>query len=249
MDHEISVPIQLFINAQQEVYAKKLRFFLSLKLLYRSGKARLDHGELLFLELTEGIRSRKTTLKYIKSLVEKGWLQYNAKTGYYIIKSFDRIRKENGWNVRLSFPVDFNSYMNIKAITGAILYAYLHKDFWRKVRRKKSVQIKGSTYHFLSPYFNWKETPAPISVLGACNIFNISPSTASRLKDCAFKQHLLEVRKNYGATVPNKKAMEYCLDYNDRRNNIVFQQGNYRFQLIDTILPLFLFKKRQKLKT
>ncbi|WP_081209356.1 hypothetical protein [Salegentibacter sediminis] len=249
MSPEISVPIQLFINAQQKGYVKKLQFFLSLKLLYRCGKAKLDAGELLFLELTEEISSRKTTLKYIDFLVDKGWLQYNAKTGYYIIKSFDRIRDENNWKIRLSFPVDFNSYRNIKAITGAIFYGYLHKDFWRKVRRKKSVQIKGSTYHFLSPHFNYKEAPAPLSVLGICNIFQVSPSTASRLKDCAVKQKLLAVEKNYGTEVPNKKAMELCLDYNDKRNNIVFYQGNYRFQLIDTILPLFLFKKRQKLKT
>ncbi|MFO8147175.1 MAG: hypothetical protein ACQEWG_12755 [Bacteroidota bacterium] len=249
MTPEISVPIQLFINAQQKGYARKLQFFLSLKLIYRCGKVKLDDGELLFIELTEEIRSRKTTLKYIGFLVKKGWLQYNVRTGYYIIKSFDRIREEYNWEVRLSFPVDFYSYRNIKAITGAILYGYLHKDFWRKVRRKKSVQIKGSTYHFLSTHFNYKEAPAPVSVLGTCSIFEISPSTASRLKNSAEKQKLLEVKKNYGDIVPNKKAMELCLEYNDKRNNIVFYQGNYRFQLIDTILPLFLFKKRKKLKT
>lgn len=249
MTSEISVPIQLFIDAQQKGYAKKLQFFLSLKLLYNCGKAKLDEEELLFLELTEGIGSRKTTLKYIDFLVEKGWLQYNTRTGYYIIKSFERIRSENNWRVRLSFPVDFNSYQNIKAITGAIIYGYLHKDFWRKVRRKKSVQIKGSTYHFLSPHFNYKEAPAPLSVLGIGSIFQISPATASRLKNCALKQKLLEVNKNYGAMIPNKKAMELCLDYNDKPSNIVFVQGSYRFQLIDTILPLFLFKRRKKLKT
>ena len=249
MTPELSVPIQLFIDAQQRGYAKKLRFFLSLKLLFQCGKARLSSQELIALEYIEEIRSRRTTLSYIKFLVEKGWLQYNAKTGYYIIKSFDRIRKENNWKVRTAFPVDYSSYRNIKAITGAILYAYLHKDFWRKVRRKKSVQIKGSTYHFLSPHFNWKEAPAPVSVLGACKLFNISPSTASRLKDCALKHHLLEVKKNYGTIIPHKKAMELCLKYNDKRNNIVFRQGKYRLQLIDTILPLFPFNTRQKLKT
>ncbi|MBZ9629536.1 hypothetical protein LB465_01995 [Salegentibacter sp. LM13S] len=151
MTPEISVPIQLFIEAQQKSYARKLQFFLSLKLIYRCGKAKLDDGELLFLELTEEIGSRKTTLKYIRFLVKKGWLHYNARTGYYIIRSFDRIREENNWKARFSFPVDFYSYRDIKAITGAIIYGYLHKDFWRKVRRKKRVQIKGSTYHFCPP--------------------------------------------------------------------------------------------------
>ena len=145
--------------------------------------------------------------------------------------------------------MDIDSYKSIKAITGAILYGYLHRDFWRKVRRKKSVQIKGRTYHFLSPKFNPQDSPAPLSVLGTGSIFQISPSTASRLKDLAQKEHLLEVQKNYGTIVPNKKAMDLCLKYNDKRNNIVFHQGNYRLQLIDTVLPLFLFKRRPKLKT
>jgi len=249
MTSEISVPIQLFIDAQQQGYAKKLQFFLALKLLYKYGKTKLDNEELLFLELTEEISSRKTTIKYIDFLVQKGWLKYNTRTGYYIIKSFDRIRSENNWKVRLSYALDFESYQNIKAITGAIIYGYLHKDFWRKVRRKKSVQIKGSIYHFLSPHFNYKEAPAPLSVLGIGNIFQISVATASRLKKCALKHKLLEVKKNYGSKIRNKKAMELCLDYNDKPNNIVFVEGSYRFQLIDTILPLFLFKKRQKLKT
>ena len=65
MTSEISVPIQLFIDAQQKGYAKKLQFFLALKLLYKCGKAKLDDGELLFLELTEEIGSRKTTLNIL----------------------------------------------------------------------------------------------------------------------------------------------------------------------------------------
>ena len=245
----ISVPIQMFIHAQQKGYAKKLQFFLSLKLLYRSGKTKLNHRELQFLELTEEIGSRKTTLKYIDFFIKKGWLQLNTSTGYYIIKSFERIRKEEGWKVRLANPVDFDSYRNIKAITGAILFGYLHMDFWRKVRRKKSVQIKGSTYHFLSPKFNFQKSPAPVSVLGMQLIFNISPSTASRLKAKAREDNLLKVKKNFGYIILNKKAMELCNKYNDKRNNIVYFNGNYRFQLIDTVLPLFLLVKRQKLKT
>ncbi|MFO7720210.1 MAG: hypothetical protein R6W85_07205 [Gillisia sp.] len=221
MTPEISVPIQLFINAQQKGYAKELQFFLSLKLLYRCGKAKLDDGELLFIELTEEISSRKTTLRYVSFLVKKGWLQYNPRTGYYIIKSFDRIREENNWEVRLAFPVDFYSYKNIKAITGAILYGYLHKDFWRKVRRKKSVQIKGSTYHFLSPHFKYKEAPAPLSVLGISSIFQISPSTASRLKNSAEKQNCLRLKRITGTLYPIKKLWS-CVWTTMIRGTILF---------------------------
>lgn len=246
---ELSVPIQLFIDAQQHGYGKKLQLFLFIKLVFRDGKTQLSNDELFWIRHYSGIKCRRTLLRYLNFLIEKGWIRHNGKTGYNILKSFDSIREEQNWKVRLAFPVDLDSYKSIKAITGAILYGYLHRDFWRKVRRKKSVQIKGSTYHFLSPKFNPVDSPAPLSVLGTGSIFQISPSTASRLKDLAQKQKLLEVHKNFGRIVPNKKAMELCLKDNDKRSNIVFHQGNYRFQLIDTILPLFLFKRRPKLKT
>jgi hypothetical protein len=43
--------------------------------------------------------------------------------------------------------------------------------------------------------------------------------------------------------------MQLYLEYNDKRNNIVFNDGKYRLQLIDTVYPLFYFLKRTKLKT
>ena len=245
---ELSVPIQFFIDAQQHGYGKKLSLFLFLKLIYRDGKTQLSKEELIWIQNHSKIKCRKTLLRYLDFLIKKGWIRHNAKTGYYILKSFDSIRKEQGWKVRLAFPVDIDCFNSIKAITGAILYGYLHRDFWRKVRRKKSVRLKGSTYHFLSPKFNPQNSPAPLSVLGTSSIFQISPATASRLKDLAQKQKLLKVQKNYGTIVPNKKAMDLCLKYKDSRNNVVYHEGNYRFQIIDTILPLFLFKHRAKLK-
>jgi hypothetical protein len=248
MSAGLSVPIEMFLEGQKQSYGRKLRVFLCLKLLYKSGKTKLREKDLLFLELVEQIRTRKTTLNYIQFFIKKGWIHYNARTGYYILKSFDRIRMENNWKVRLAFPVTFKNYQNIKAITGAVLYGYLHKDFWRKVRRRKSVQIKGSTYHFLSPNFNYQEAAAPISLSGINKIFGLSVPTASRLKARAGSQELIKITKNYGSVIPHRRAMELCLKYNELENNLVFHQGEYRLQLIDTILPLFLFTKRKKLK-
>ncbi|MBZ9729903.1 hypothetical protein LB467_09415 [Salegentibacter sp. JZCK2] len=244
----LSVPIQMLIDAQVNGYVNKLRFFLLLKFCYPSGKLKFDREDLLDMEWMGMIKSRKTTKKYIEFLCEKGWLQLNAKTGYYIVKSFDRIREEEGWSVRKAFSIGFDSYLNLKAIIGGILYAYLHTDFWRKTRRKKSVHLKGSTYHFLSPRFNFKEQPAPVAVSGLASIFSISAATASRLKKLADQYKLIEVEKHYSPLIFNKKAMNLCLKYNDKPHNLVYRDGGYRLQLIDTILPLFPFKNRQKLK-
>lgn len=61
-------------------------------------------------------------MKYLYFLIERGWIRYNSRTGYYILKSIDRIREEQNWKVRLAFPVNLSSCKNIKAITEAILY-------------------------------------------------------------------------------------------------------------------------------
>ena len=80
MTNMLSVPIQLFIKAQQEGFKNELSFFLLLKLLYPSGKTRLGKEELLFLELTNQIKSRKTTKKHISKLLDLHFLSYNPKT-------------------------------------------------------------------------------------------------------------------------------------------------------------------------
>jgi hypothetical protein len=112
----------------------------------------------------------------------------------------------------------------------------------------KSVQIKGSTYHFLSNTFNYKKI-APVSVIWGHKIFGISKATPSRLKQAARKKQFIELKKNFGEVIPNKKLMELVLEYNDNANNIVFYKGEYRLQLIDTNYPLLYIIKLTNLKT
>ncbi|ARV07583.1 hypothetical protein BTO04_13175 [Polaribacter sp. SA4-10] len=192
--------------------------------------------------------NRKTLNKHILLCKELGWVIYNSKTTYYQIKAFDKIREENNWEVRLSFPINLNTIQDLKAITGAVIYGYLHKDFWRKVKREKSVQIKGCTYYFLSPRFNYKEQYAPVSIYGVEAIFNITPATASRLKNSAAKKGFIKLKKNYSDIIDDKYALQKGKKYNDLKQNIVYKKGKNREQLVDTTYPLFHFKKRKLLQ-
>jgi hypothetical protein len=149
----------------------------------------------------------------------------------------------------LAFPIDYTSYYKIQAVTGAVIYGYLHKDFWRKVKSKKSVQIKGSTYNFLTSTFNYKKQYAPVSVIGVNKIFEISNSTASRLKKSAADEQFIKLKKNYSKPIVNLKIEKGMINLYDSPKDIVYKGGGYRFQLIDTIYPLFYFIKRKKLKT
>ncbi len=220
-----------------------------LKLLYREGKTKLDINDLLFIECVEQIKTRTRTEKYIRLLLELGFIGFNEKTGFYSLTSFDKIRMLHEWEVRLAFPIDYLSYYKTKAVTGAVIYGYLHKDFWRKVKRKKSVRIKGSTYNFPTSTLNYKKHYAPVSVIGINKIFKISNSTASRLKKAAADEKFIKLKKNYSSPIKDVVTEKELNRLYDLPNNIVFSRGSYRLRLIDTIYPLFYFIKRKRMKT
>lgn len=223
-------------------------FFLVLKLKYPCGKTKLTSSELILLEKLMGIKSRKTSKKNIQVLLEKGFLKYNAKTEYFIIVGFDKIRFKYNWEMRLAFPVTLKNHQNLQAISGAVIYGYLHKDFYRKVKREKSLQIKGRSYHWISLKYNYKIQAAPVSVYGVRSIFNIPIASASRLKTIAEKEKLLKVQKNYSDITYSNHERNYHKKINEVQN-FVFRNKMNRLQLIDTITPLFNFSKRKSLET
>jgi hypothetical protein len=245
MINKLSVPIQLFIKAQKEGFKNELRFFLLLKLLYPCGKTKLNLGELAFIELELQIKSRKTIKNHISKLIELEFLVYNSKTQYYIIKGFDKIRTIHHLENRLAFPIGYYNYKNLDSVIGAVLYGYLHKDFWRKVKKKKSVHLKGSTYSFPKFNFNFKKHPAPVSVYGVQQIFDIPIASASRLKKAARKAKYLRVKHTF-KNISNSEAT--TLKYIKNIKELRYYKGKYYLQSIDTVCPLFYFKKRKSLE-
>jgi hypothetical protein len=239
----------MFIDSQKFGYQKDLFFFLFLKLTFIEGKVKLDSKGLLIIEYMLQIKCRKTSLRYIQLLQELNFLTYNQRTGYYTINSFEKIRQFHDWKVRLAFPIDYTTYHKIQAVTGAVIYGYLHKDFWRKVKKKKSVRVKGCTYHFPNLTFNYKKKMAPVSVIGVSKLFNISIATASRLKTAAYKEGFIKLKKNYGDINMDIPLLMQIHKYADLNDNIVYHKDDYRLQLIDTVHPLFYFIKRTNLKT
>ncbi len=240
----------MFIDAEKFHYQNDLSFFLCLKLIYPDGKVMFNEDDLIFLEFICQISSRKTTLKYIQLLLESNFLRYNEKTEYYILKSFESIRQFHDWKVRSAFPVSLSNFKKVKAITGAVIYGYLHKDFWRKLKKEKSVQIKGSTYHFPLDSSELINKYAPVSVNGIFKIFGISISSASRLKKIARNEGFIKVKKNFEKSfIKNKLELNYFNKYSDSKTNLFIRDGENVMQSIDTICPRFYFLKRPKLKT
>lgn len=245
------MPINQCIYVLENNIENPFQLFLILKLLYPEGKLKFTKDEINFLALVLKVHP-KTIRANAKRLINLNWIRLNTKTTYYLINSFDRLRKNNNWKSRASIEINVNNVYNIRAILGATLYTYLHKDFWRKVKssKEKSVRIKQRTYHFLFPSFNFKLEAAPISVNGVNAIFNISQAKASRIKTIATVEKLIEVQKTYRKIQISKFDLEGLKQFTSiTTNNIIFREGNYYLQEIDHIIPLIPIRKRKKLET
>lgn len=235
------------INVAENNLEKLFRTFLFMKLLYKNGKAQFTKVEVAAISQMMGYKDVRQVSSHIDKLLRLKWLRRNSVTGYYQICSFDKLRVENDWESRASVECCLKDLTNIRAFIGGVIYTYLHKSFWRRVKKEKSVQLKGSTYHFLFPSFNFKMSYAPIAITGVNKMFNISISKASYLKREAARCGYIKLKKNYSETVVSKADLKVLTKYDDFQKNIVFHKGKYCLQLIDSILPQMPIRKRKKL--
>jgi hypothetical protein len=243
------VPIAQCIYVLENNLEKPLQLFLLLKHLYPEGKLKFTKEETSLLCLILDV-NKKTIEANVKKLLELNWVRLNEKTNYYLLYSFDRIRKRECWDSRASIEFYPNDIFRVQAVLGAALYGYLHKDFWRKVKKEKNVLIKQRTYHFLFPSFNFKLEGAPVSVNGVKELFNISKAKASRIKNLAKKEKLISIEKTFQVIDISKFELEGLKQYSDAQtNSIVYRNGKYHLQGIDHIIPLFSIRKRKKLET
>ncbi|PQB04118.1 hypothetical protein [Aureitalea marina] len=242
------VPCEAFFDAQQNQRTHLLKLFIVLKLYFPEGKTRLNQSVIEQIAFIMDAKSTSNVESNIEKLIELKWIRTNHKTGYTIFFSWDHLRSQNSWYIKRAMPVGWDNYKKIKALTGAVIYGYLYLDFWIKLRRKKRVRIKSRTYQFLSVRFDYRNTPAPVSIYGIEKIFNIPKSTASLLKKEAQCENYLKVIKDFSDPIGSKREMLQWCKLNDLKESIVYYEGNYHFQLIDLILPQFSFKKRKSIE-
>lgn len=242
------VPIPMCIWVAQHNQERIFQFFLFLKWLYKSGKTKLSTIELNAIASMMNYADTRPVQGHIDRLLELEWIRYNEKTGYYLLASFDRLRHNFYWESRVSLECTFDEINNIQAFVGAAIFTYQHKDFWRKVKREKSVCIKGRTYHFLSPSFNYTNHFAPVATTGIEALYDISKSKASDLKIAAQKAGYIKVKKDFDTTYSDAD-INLLIKYCDAPSNLRKLDGKVVLQLIDLILPKISIHKRHKLGT
>jgi len=242
---ETKVPAHLFIHAYQNKYSKELRFFILLKLNFHQGKFLNTKEILQDLQAQDQIKSHKTIIKYLDKLIKLKLIKYNTKTKHYQLISYDKIRINLGLYSRKAIRVDKTTYKNVYALTGAVIFALLHSDFWRRVHKDKVVVLKGATYKSKSFRTSQKKSPAPVSIYGVNSIYKISVTSVVRLKKLAVNLKLLTVKHIYSEYPVDKFIVEENASFDLSKNNVVFRKGAYYLQEIDHITPNIFFSKRK----
>jgi hypothetical protein len=174
---------------------KPFKLFLWLKLLYSSGKFKSCPTFKKAICQLMGLKDIRTLNTNLNKLKELGWIKYNSQTGYYLIVSFDKLKKKYALPSNFAYECSFRDLSNIHAFIGGALFTYLHRDYWRKKKKRRLEREKGRTYTATLPFSKKSLKQAEISILGVAKIFNLSTSKVASLKHQAAKMEYITIQK------------------------------------------------------
>ena len=245
----MNLPIEMsnwsVVNNQE----KPLRLFLYLKLYCQCGNIKWNSTDVMLASITL-LNNNKTIRNNFKKLVEHGWVVYDNKYNYWIIKSFDKIRYEKGWIMKRAYQFKFSDLFHIYSTLGGLIYTQLYYSNRKKYKKRlgKVRRKRGADESYSLSCDNYY---ARISVLGVNKIFNISINKAVRLKSLAVKEGFISVKKQYSRIENQDYVHVYQkgIKYREENLNIIFMKGEYYEQLIDKINTEMYFVKRKKLET
>ncbi|AOW17119.1 hypothetical protein LPB03_06440 [Polaribacter vadi] len=224
--------------------------FVYLKLSYPSGKIQWIHQDKEYASFFLK-KCSKTITNNFNKLIALGWLYYDEEFEYYRLVSIDTLRDERDWTQRRAAPFTYKDVTHIRAALGAILYTQLYKSYCRKhFKKRKSNVLKSESASESFTFSCDVKRFAEISVNSIESIFGLSINKASRIKNLAAKENLLEVQKQYfELTQEQVYAAKKGAKYRGENQNIIFKNGKHYLQLTDKIYSDLYFKKRKKLET
>jgi len=240
----INIPIEMCQRALMNKTVRELQIFIWLK-MYCSGKLRITATVLRKIMVDLGIKSAKTIWVNIYGLLNKGWITLSRKSGYYFIKSFERIREMEGFSRRTSAEFYFKDIRNFKGfLVGALisqLIAVQKKKEWLLVTerikgRSKTVTSRPRLYY-------------PVANNSLAKILGVSKSTAYKWKQLAKDHGYIKIRRRYGKLdfldAGNiNEFQKYC---EIPAGKICVREGQYYEQLTDTVYSKIVLKSRKKL--
>jgi len=238
-----NIPVELCQWALANKHVRELQVFIWLK-MNCSGKIKITPEVLHNITKELGLKSAKTVKSAISVLMDRKWITFSKRSGYYFIKGFESIRKKEGFKRKTAVEFSIRDIRRFKGFLVAAvisnLIAVQKKREWLSERKNGRSKTEG---HLPSLFF-------PVANIVIAKIFKISLSTAWEWKKLAQKQRFIRVRRNSKALKVDTNLLPALRKYSDDSLSakLRFSKGKIQEQLPDTIATNLTLKSRKKIR-
>ncbi|WP_148561727.1 hypothetical protein [Pontibacter korlensis] len=238
----------------------ELRLYVALKLSF-SGKIRGKKSMFEPMKDLHGAKSRNTFNKRLEKLKQLNWIGYNNASGYYFIRSYERVGSDLG--LRSSTCAEFN----IRHLTNFRMFVFA-AIVGKKIKSIEYARRKRKGEHRLVPKY-WERTnpslPLPfpnytgLPVSAMMELTGKARSWCSDLKNLAEEAGLLQTKERLITVdvVPKNPYIKEWLrdEYPDcygRFSTKIIKRGKHAGmvrileQMPDEIIPLIRYRKRKR---
>jgi hypothetical protein len=234
------IPIELCQYALSNKKVRALQVFIWFK-MNCSGKIKITSEIINEMAQDIGLKSIKTVKSAIHYLQGKKWITQSKRSGFFFIKSFERIREMKGYSARTGAEFYFSDIKNFKGfLVAAIISNLISVQKWRlgvterKKRGSMTVAHKPPTFY-------------PVANEALAKILGVSVSTAWEWKKLAKKQRFIRIRKEFREIKIKPEFLPQFKKYSEL-NNTIIKKGKVCEQLPDKVATNLVLRNRKKLK-
>lgn len=254
---ETWIPVQLALYAEKQEIIELLKLFVAFKVSC-SGKIKAKSPTVKRIKEALGIKSRTTFRNHLSALKTLNWIGFNEKSGYYFIRSFERICSDLRISARTKVHFHTDYFPDFRAFNFATVIGHRIKAlaYAKKLGKEE--------FRFVPTY--WADTNpnlAPISLKYNClslprmqELTGKSKSRCSEIMDQAEKAEFVITKKKLITVdiVPKNKFLRRVLQeaypnsYNRFRIKMITRGKNAGMvkileQMPDEIIPLLRYKR------
>jgi hypothetical protein len=249
MYNSIDVPVGFSIHLASSNREQVGRVLLAMKMIFIEGKTKLTRNQIKLINNLLGYKQPKRIRAWIKKLQELEWIKFNRKTGYFILKSLQKLPEVKRLKANSKFPCIASCLNNIRAFIGGTIFIYLWiiNNNKRKIKSEGGEPYNGGSFHPLgfssrSKSVFWAE----VSLNGINKMFGISQTKVSKLRKLAKEEGYIKVRENFQRLDYDKKIKTARL--RQLGINAVFRNGKHWEQKPSLVYPLDFMKRCKNAK-
>lgn len=231
------IPIELCQFVLRKKLSKPFQLYIALK-LQCDGIIRIGKQDRMEIASQLGLKSIKTIDSNLQKLIELNWIGHNKVTGWYFIRSYNRLNEKYGFNRRLA--AEFRQ-ADIKILKPFIIGAVIGSLIISQKRKSKAVEpTRGGSVQVALDFF-----PVANDVL--VKILKIRKSTACSYKKLANKHGFIKIVSTFKDTKILAKHIRAFRMANPETNAIAIKKNKtIVFRGIDHVMCLVNFRRRKK---